>query len=165
MAGLQPFACLTECHGIFFISMRRGTKRHKQAAKAFRTARDLVREAKRKVTLISCEEAMRRLEQVENAPVLIDVREELEHEMIRLGESVHISRGTLEMTVEHDYPDRNTPILLYCSSGNRSALAALTLKSMGYRHVATIDGGLHAWQEKGLPVVFPAQQSGPGSGT
>lgn len=133
-------------------------------AKRFRSAKDLIREAKRKITPVSCEEAMRRLNNAQNAPVLIDVREEFEYEMIRLGGSVHISRGTLEMAVEHEYPDRNTPILIYCSSGERSALAALTLMKLGYRHVASIDGGLHAWQEKGLPVVIPSQQSGPGSG-
>jgi len=144
--------------------MSRQAKRDNVAAKPFRTARDLIREAKRKITLISCEEAMRSLHDVENAPVLIDVREEFEYEMIRLGGSVHISRGTLEMTVEHEYPDRNTAMLIYCSSGDRSALAALTLKELGYRNVASIDGGLHAWQEKGLPVVIPSQQSGPGSG-
>jgi rhodanese-related sulfurtransferase len=144
--------------------MPRQPKRDNVVAKPFRTARDLIREAKRKITLISCEEAMRSLENVENAPVLIDVREEFEYEMIRLGGSFHISRGTLEMTVEHEYPDRNTPILIYCSSGDRSALAALTLSKLGYRHVASIEGGLHAWQEKGLPVVIPSRHSGPGSG-
>jgi rhodanese-related sulfurtransferase len=128
------------------------------------SARDLIEEAKRRVTLISCDAAKLRLEDSENAPVLIDVREEFEYEMARLGGSVHISRGTLEMAIEHDYPDRNTPIVLYCSSGDRSALAALTLQAMGYHDVASIDGGLHAWQEKNFPVVVPTQQRGPGSG-
>ncbi len=129
-----------------------------------RSAKELIQEAKLRVTLISCEAAKHRLELPESAPVLIDVREEIEYEMVRLGGSVHISRGTLEMAMEHDYPDRNTSILLYCSSGDRSALAALTLQMMGYRDVASLDGGLHAWQDKKFPVVIPSQQSGPGSG-
>ena len=56
------------------------------------------------------------------------------------------------MMVEHEYPDRNTPILLYCGRGDRSALAALTLKRLGYRNVASVEGGLNGWREKGLPV-------------
>jgi rhodanese-related sulfurtransferase len=138
-------------------------RRRKETIPA-RSAGDLIQEAKRRVALVSCEEARRRLEDTSNAPVLIDVREEFEYEMVRLGGSVHISRGTLEMAVEHDYPDRNTPILLYCSSGDRSALAGITLQTMGYHHVSSLDGGLHAWQEKKFPVVTPSQQSGPGSG-
>jgi rhodanese-related sulfurtransferase len=144
--------------------MPRQPKRDNVVAKPFRTARDLIQEAKHKITLIPCEEAMRILKDAENTPVLIDVREEFEYEMIRLGRSAHISRGTLEMTVEHEYPDRNTPILIYCSSGERNALATLTLKRLGYGHVASIDGGLHAWQEKGFPVVIPSRPGEPGSG-
>ena len=124
----------------------------------------MIDEAKREIVLISCEEANRRIVDPEKPPVLIDVREEFEYETVRLGESVHISRGVLEMMVEHEYPDRNTPILLYCSRGERSALAALTLKRMGYRNVASIEVGLNGWREKGLPVVIPSEQHGPGSG-
>jgi rhodanese-related sulfurtransferase len=124
----------------------------------------LIEEAKGKITLISCEEAARQLKDTGDPPILIDVREEYEFEMARLGGSVHVARGNLEMVVEHEYPDRKTPIVVYCSRGDRSALAALTLKQLGYRHVASIDGGLHAWREKGLPVVIPREQRGPGSG-
>jgi rhodanese-related sulfurtransferase len=68
------------------------------------------------------------------------------------------------MEVEHDYPDRDTAMILYCSRGDRSALAGVTLRELGYMTVASIDGGLHAWRQKDLPVVVPAEQRGPGSG-
>ncbi len=142
-------------------------RRPKQSARKknlIRSAQDFIDEAKREIVVISCEEANRRIEDPEKTPVLIDVREEFEYETVRVGGSVHISRGVLEMMVEHEYPDRNTPILLYCSRGERSALAALTLNRMGYRNVASIEGGLNAWREKGLPVVIPSEQHGPGSG-
>ena len=132
--------------------------------RAVRTARDLIEEAKKKITLLPCEEARRRLEEGGNPTVLIDVREEVEYEMVRLGGSVHIPRGVLEIMVEHEYPDRSTPILLYCAKGDRSALAALALQSLGYGNVASIDGGLHAWREKGFSILIPSQQQGPGSG-
>ena len=144
--------------------MPRRPKRNTVKKTLIRSARDLINEAKRKITLISCEEANRRMDDAENPPVLIDVREQFEYETVRLGASVHISRGTLEMMVENEYPDRNTPILLYCGRGDRSALAALALKRLGYRNVASVEGGLNGWREKGLPVVIPSEQRGPGSG-
>jgi rhodanese-related sulfurtransferase len=129
-----------------------------------RTVRELIESAKRKIEVISCEEAARRLEGEKSGPVLIDVREEHEYELAHIGGAVHICRGTLEMEVEHDYPDRATQVILYCSRGDRSALAGVTLRELGYTTVASIDGGLHAWRQKDLPVVVPAEQRGPGSG-
>jgi rhodanese-related sulfurtransferase len=128
------------------------------------TVRDLIEAAKRQIELVSCENAARRLEVGDSSPVLIDVREEWEYGLAHIGGSVHICRGTLEISIEHDYPDRETPLLLYCSRGDRSALAAATLLQLGYRHVGSIDGGLHAWRERSLPVVIPSEQRGPGSG-
>ncbi|MBI2962614.1 MAG: sulfurtransferase [Deltaproteobacteria bacterium] len=128
------------------------------------TVRDLIEAAKRKIEVVSCQEAARRLAAADPAPVLVDVREEWEFDLAHIGGSVHVCRGTLEMSIEQDYPDRDTPLLLYCSRGERSALAAATLLELGYRRVSSIDGGLHAWRESGLPVVVPAEQRGPGSG-
>ena len=44
-------------------------------------------------------------------------------------------------------------MIVYCRSGARSALAAVTLKALGYGNVANLDGGITAWQDAGLPVV------------
>ena len=128
-----------------------------------RTVRELIEAAKQRIEIVSCEEAAARLERAA-PPILIDVREEYEYEVAHIGGAVHICRGTLEMSVEHDYPDRATPFLLYCSRGDRSALAASVLRDLGYVHVASIDGGLHEWREKDLPLVVPSEQRGPGSG-
>jgi len=48
--------------------------------------------------------------------------------------------------------DKNKRIILHCASGGRSALAAKTLKEMGYENVAHLDGGIKAWKEAGMPV-------------
>lgn len=136
----------------------------KSARRRIRSARELIDDAKTKITEISCTAAKRRLDDRDSSPLLVDVREEFEHDIARLGDSVHISRGTLEMLIDQEYPDRDREILLYCARGDRSALAALTLERMGYRRVASIEGGLHAWRESGLPVVIPSEQRGPGSG-
>ncbi|MBW8056722.1 MAG: rhodanese-like domain-containing protein [Candidatus Methylomirabilales bacterium] len=43
-------------------------------------------------------------------------------------------------------------VILYCASGGRSALAADTLRQLGYSNVAHLDGGFPAWKEAGRPV-------------
>jgi rhodanese-related sulfurtransferase len=48
--------------------------------------------------------------------------------------------------------DPSRRIILHCASGGRSALAAATLRQMGYGNVAHLDGGLKAWKERGLPA-------------
>jgi len=48
--------------------------------------------------------------------------------------------------------DRNRKLILHCASGGRSALAAATLKQMGYTDVCHLDGGIKAWKEAGMPV-------------
>jgi sulfur-carrier protein adenylyltransferase/sulfurtransferase len=139
-------------------------KRKSRSTPAVRTVRELIEDAKRSIEVVSCDEAQRRLQAPEKPSILVDVREEHEYDVVHIGGAVHICRGTLEMEVEHDYPDRSTALILYCSRGDRSALAAATLVSLGYAHVASIDGGLHEWRERGLPVVVPSEQRGPGSG-
>ena len=66
--------------------------------------------------------------------------------------------GMLEFCADTESPQHRTEfdperrLILYCSWGGRSALAADTLRQMGYQAVAHLDGGLRAWKEIGLPV-------------
>jgi len=46
--------------------------------------------------------------------------------------------------------DKSKRIILHCASGGRSALAAKTLKEMGYQNVGHLDGGIKAWKEAGM---------------
>jgi rhodanese-related sulfurtransferase len=48
--------------------------------------------------------------------------------------------------------DLERRLILYCSSGSRSALGADTLRRMGYENVAYLDGGMMAWKQDGHPV-------------
>ena len=91
--------------------------------------------------------------------VLVDLREAAERQQSgQVPGAVHIPRGFLEFQVDPDSPMHNpavTPdrrVLLFCASGGRSALAAKTLKDMGYPNVAHIAGGFAAWKEAGGPV-------------
>jgi len=91
--------------------------------------------------------------------VLVDVRDAEEFANGRIPGSVNVPRGMLEFRADptspyHQAPlDPNTRVILHCASGGRSALAAATLKEMGYERVAFLDGGLNAWKEAGKPLA------------
>ena len=70
------------------------------------------------------------------------------HNLGKIAGAVHISRGTLETKVEAALP-RDANIIVYCASGNRSALAADTLRQMGYANASSLAGGFRAWAEAG----------------
>lgn len=85
-------------------------------------------------------------------PVLIDVREANEWQAGHVQGAVHLSKGMLECKIEQLVPNPQTPIVLYCSGGYRSALAAYNLKQMGYDKVISMEGGFSLWQKLGYPV-------------
>jgi len=89
--------------------------------------------------------------------VLIDVREPAEFATGHLPGAVNIPRGVLEFQVgSHPAlagPPR--PIVLYCRSGGRAALAALSLSMLGFDGVRSLTGGIMGWTEADLPVVVP----------
>ena len=93
---------------------------------------------------------------------LIDVREIDEWQQGVIPGARHISRGMLESSIGAAAPDTSTDIVLYCASGNRSALAAATLGSMGYENVRSLEGGFNAWKNNGhaweLPGGFTTDQ-------
>jgi molybdopterin/thiamine biosynthesis adenylyltransferase len=67
-----------------------------------------------------------------------------------------VPRGHLESRIEGKAGDRSQPIVLYCASGQRSALAAHTLQSLlGYEDVASMNGGITLWKDRGYEVETP----------
>src|SRR5438045_3484620 len=85
--------------------------------------------------------------------VLVDVREESEFAKDHLPGAVHLGKGVIERDIEQRVPDTNTPLVLYCGGGFRSALAADNLQKMGYTNVLSMDGGHRGWREKGYPLT------------
>jgi rhodanese-related sulfurtransferase len=85
--------------------------------------------------------------------LLIDVREESEYAADHLPGAVHLGKGIIERDVEERVPDPDTPMVLYCGGGFRSALAADNLQKMGYTHVLSMDGGIRGWREKGFALT------------
>lgn len=124
-----------------------------------RTAADLVSEALKSLVSATPREMS---EELNRGTLVVDLREEDELQVMGwVRDSVWAPRGMLEFwadptdrrhRIEFD-PERR--LILYCSTGERSAMAAATLRTMGYRDVRVLDGGLEAWKRKGLPVELP----------
>ncbi len=122
-----------------------------------KTAGELVAEAKGRIDNLSVDQVAGEMES--GNATLIDLREPNElADNGRIPGSVHAPRGMLEFYADPTTPyhrpefNPNNRIILHCASGGRSALAADTLKQMGYTNVAHLDGGMNAWKESGQPV-------------
>jgi adenylyltransferase/sulfurtransferase len=116
--------------------------------------RDMLAQARKEISETSPEEVMERLE-APDAPVLVDIRENDESSQGVIPGAVLIPRGFLEMRVEDRIPARDTPVVLYCGGGVRSAIAAKTLQDMGYTRVESMAGGFGAWKDKGFKFNVP----------
>src|SRR3954462_12794684 len=91
-----------------------------------------------------------------NGIVLLDVRESDEWDAGHIPGAKHVPRGYLESRIEGAVPDRSANVVLNCASGNRSALAAHTLRElMGYEHVSSMTGGITLWKDRGFDVDVP----------
>ncbi len=84
--------------------------------------------------------------------LLIDVREESDWRAGHAKGATHLSKGIIELEIEEQVPDLDTPIICYCGGGSRSALATDNLQKMGYKNVRSMTGGLKAWKAAGLPT-------------
>jgi rhodanese-related sulfurtransferase len=111
----------------------------------------LVTDAKSRVREIDIEGYKKMLDEGEK-PLLIDVREDQEYAAGHAVGSVHLGKGVIERDIETKVPDKETPMVLYCGGGFRSALAGDALQKMGYTKVISLDGGWRAYQGSGLPV-------------
>ncbi len=85
--------------------------------------------------------------------VLIDTREPHEYQEAHLEGGKLVPPGLLAEEIGTAAPDKSARTILYCRSGQRSAVAAAQMEALGYEDVASMAGGILAWQEQGLPVV------------
>ena len=115
-----------------------------------KTYRDLVREAKTRVAEVTAAESMK-LQQDHPGTVMLDCREPNEAALGTIPGAVVIPRGLLESNIER-VASRDQKVIVYCAGGNRSALAADTLREMGFKDVATMAGGFRAWVDAGGDV-------------
>jgi rhodanese-related sulfurtransferase len=94
-------------------------------------------------------------------PLILDICEPGEFSAMHIQGSLHVPRGILESACEYGYEEtvgvlaeaRDREVVVVCRSGNRSALAALTMKIMGFRKVSSLKTGLRGWNDYELPLV------------
>lgn len=92
--------------------------------------------------------------------LLVDIREPHEFAAANIRGSINVPRGVLESAAEWDYAEtvpelvtaRDKPVVLICRSGNRTALAALTLGLMGFADVQSLKLGVKGWNDADLPL-------------
>lgn len=101
---------------------------------------------------------------IDSDTILIDIREAEEYRRGHIPGAVWSPRGLLEFDIHRlveqmcrnpAIPLEDQPIVLYCGTGGRSALAARTLEEMGYRNVKSMAGGIVAWAQAQLPIDVP----------
>ena len=125
---------------------------------AIKSPQTLIAEALNEVKTITPDEAMKL--NSENKCNLIDIRDGVELQKLGVIEnSFHIPRGLLEFSihpesayVQNNKLDLNKEIILFCAAGGRSALAAKTLKEMGFKNVSHVEGGFGLMVQKGFKI-------------
>ena len=117
------------------------------------TAQDLVARAKATITELSPAQAGEFV--AEEKPFIIDVREPGELGQGFIPDSDNIPRGVLEFKIlnHEELQDRSRPVLVYCQTGMRGALATETLNLMGYEKACNLAGGFEKWLVAQLPVA------------
>jgi rhodanese-related sulfurtransferase len=120
--------------------------------------RELLTEARARIVEIDTAEAQEVLGRSEDT-LFLDVREAEEYAQGHVPGALLVPRGMLEPKAAADSPARDSqltdpqrPIVAYCGSGARSALAAVTLAELGFTNVRSMAGGFQAWQRESRPV-------------
>jgi len=96
--------------------------------------------------------------------LLVDTRETGEFAGAHIANALHVPRGILESACDWNYAEtepklaaaRQDPVVIICRSGNRSALAALTMQMMGYEQVYSLKTGVKGWNDSDYPLVDQA---------
>ncbi len=112
----------------------------------------IVNDARSRVKETTVDEVKNKLDSGEKV-LLVDVREESEFAKDHLPGAIHLGKGVIERDIETRVPEVNTPIILYCGGGFRSAMAADNLQKIGYTNVISMDGGVREWREKRYPMT------------
>ncbi len=114
---------------------------------------EVIRQIKQQVREVDPAEVS---EHLGNGVTLVDVRETEEWDRGHIPGAVHVPRGYLESRIDGAVADRDKPVVLYCASGQRSALAANTLTELlGYTDVRSMTGGITLWKDRGYKVEVP----------
>ena len=115
------------------------------------TAADPIAQIKDRIEMISLRQAQ---DEISSGVRVIDVREQNEWDESHLEGAIHVPQGEVGERIDELAPDRSERLLLHCRTDNRSARIADLLRQRGYEDVGVIEGGIVAWEEAGLPLVY-----------
>jgi sulfur-carrier protein adenylyltransferase/sulfurtransferase len=119
------------------------------------TFRELLAAAKSEIREVDTSQAAELVDRP--GTLTLDVREPDEYDQGALPGALHIPRGHLEAQIEGKLPAKDTPIVVYCAGGVRSAFAAKTLAELGYTDVVSMAGGFGRWKDEGRAWKSPVQ--------
>ena len=105
----------------------------------------LVNEAKKEIQEISAED-LKKLQHSGEDLIVIDVREREDAAKGTIPGAVNIPRGVLEHNIDQVTTNKDKKLVLYCGGGSRSALAAASLKKMGFKNAISLAGGYRGWK-------------------
>lgn len=131
-----------------------------------KTLGDLIAEARARIEEVSADDLEAMID-AHNDLLIVDVREAWEYRVAHLPAARLVPRGTLEGAADPHYRHRDPvlcqayarPLVLYCQTGGRSALAVATLNDMGFREVYNLAGGIDLWEAEDYAI-----ETGPGAG-
>lgn len=121
---------------------------------------DFVREARARIQELRAEELDDMIENHDDL-LILDVREPQEYAAGHIPGALNVPRGLLEVAADPQSKGRvetlataqDRTVVTYCASGGRSAMAADTLKQMGFDKTYSLAGGIATWTAGGMPVV------------
>lgn len=116
--------------------------------------KDILSQVKKGIREVTVQDVDTRLKG-EKDFVLLDVREKDEWDEGHLEDATFLPRGFLEVKVEKMVTEKDTPVIVYCAGGVRSALAAKALGDLGYKNVVSMIGGFNEWKNTGHKFVVP----------
>jgi rhodanese-related sulfurtransferase len=116
-----------------------------------KSVKQILEDVDSQIVKITIDELVKKME-FDSSFYLIDVRTEGEYLAGHIKSSIWIPRGFLEFKIQKITEDPKSEIIVYCKGGGRSALAAYTLKEMGFRNVINLEGGIREWVRSGKSI-------------
>ena len=117
-----------------------------------KTVEQMIGEAAQRVSFMSQEEVLRRIQSDDPGITVLDVRESESFHSGHIPGALSIPRGQLELRVDALLPDPTARILVCCQFGKVSTLATATLRDMGFTRAIAMAQGMESWLENGYPI-------------
>lgn len=105
------------------------------------------------IRTVGATEAQSVIDEASSDLMVLDVRTPEEFAEGHLANAVNIDFYAGDFSDQLAALDPETPYVLYCRSGNRSATTAEMMEELGFADVTEVDGGILAWEQAGLPIT------------